>query len=188
MSQVERDCLASAVREGSRIVEFGCGGSTLFFVQQGAARVDSVESDRAWVDKLATDSEIAAAVQAGVVDIRHVDLGPTRSWGAPVDPAHIARWPQYWRGVWDTVAADTVDLVFVDGRFRVACALYAALVLGRDATIAMHDFWNRPHYHDILEFLRPICTAERLGIFVCRADVDERHLLRTILRYAYNHR
>lgn len=46
------------------------------------------------------------------------------------------------------------DVVLVDGRFRVACALTALLNLKPDAIIMIHDFWTRPNYHVILPFVR----------------------------------
>ena len=42
---------------------------------------------------------------------------------------------------------DSIDLVFIDGRFRVACCLKCY----KNCVIAFDDFLNREYYFDIVE-------------------------------------
>ena len=79
--------------------------------------------------------------------------------------------------------AEPPDLVFIDGRFRVACIL--TTLLRCRPTIVVHDFWNKlKPYGEILEFLDVVHRVESLGVFSPRPDIDDtslKKLLRTYL-------
>ena len=47
---------------------------------------------------------------------------------------------------------DNIDLVFIDGRFRVACCLKCYDIIKDTCLIAFDDFLNRPEYHVVLEY------------------------------------
>ena len=46
----------------------------------------------------------------------------------------------------------SIDLVFIDGRFRVACCLKCFDVIREDCLIAFDDFLNRQEYHVVLKY------------------------------------
>jgi hypothetical protein len=70
-----------------------------------------------------------------------------------------------------------VDLVFVDGRFRVACTLMALLQPQPPAFIAFHDFWTRlDRYCDVHRFLDVSGRAGSLAILTPRQGNDRREL------------
>ncbi|BBK32398.1 hypothetical protein STHU_30320 [Allostella humosa] len=185
MSPAERDLLLATSRSRPRIVEFGCGGSTLALARNGAERIDSVESDRGWVDKLAGVPEMAHLIQTGRVGLHHADIGPVGEWGTPTDTTGIRRWPDYSSAVWSRPEARLASLVLVDGRFRVACALGASLLAQEDCLIAFHDFADRPNYHVVLEFLEPVAVAETLSVFARKPGVETGNLLRAYLKHAF---
>lgn len=47
---------------------------------------------------------------------------------------------------------DSIDLVLIDGRFRVGCCLKCYYIIRDDCLIAFDDFLNRRHYHIVLEY------------------------------------
>jgi hypothetical protein len=148
MSPAEQSLLhaaAAAAGVGSAL-EFGCGGSTGLLVEAGVRRLLSVDSDAAWLDRVAADPRCAAAVAAGRLRLRHADIGATGEWGWPRDTTGLPLWPRYWRDPWDWAGEAVPDLVLVDGRFRVACALAGAARLGPGARLLIHDFWSREAY------------------------------------------
>jgi len=64
------------------------------------------------------------------------------------------------------------DLILIDGRFRVACALEAARRRTlKGATIAIHDFQRR-HYQIARLFLKRVEMVERLAIFRRRTMIS----------------
>ena len=41
-----------------------------------------------------------------------------------------------------------------------------------DTKILIHDFWNRPGYHVLLQYLEVFNQADTLGVFGIKKDVD----------------
>lgn len=182
MSDAEAALFDSLLARSSRYFEFGSGGSTVWAARRGLT-VHGVESDRGWVDAL--KNELGESCRVDVVDI-----GPTREWGYPVSAACRDRFPAYSRAI---ETHDTAfDLILVDGRFRVACTLAAVgHILGRgndpaDARIFIHDFWNRPHYRKVLDFLEEETSADSAGVFRLRPRIDRRSLREAWREYACN--
>jgi len=64
-----------------------------------------------------------------------------------------------------------VDFVFIDGRYRVACALHVLPHLKEGGKIAIHDYMNRKEYHVIEEFYDRIENIDSAAIFVPKKDV-----------------
>lgn len=170
----EVDLLREASRSRHHIVEFGCGGSTILFLENEVGVLDSVESDKAWAARVCSEPTAAAALRSGRFRMHNVDIGRTKAWGYPADDASKALWPRYPQAIWRDLESPAVDFVFIDGRFRVACALVALLHVRTPTLIAVHDFWSRPKvYGEILEFLDVVQRIESLAIFAPRDDIDE---------------
>ena len=61
----------------------------------------------------------------------------------------------------------TPDLIMVDGRFRVACALTCLkyMMESPDTVLLVDDYRNRPNFQVIEEFASLEGMAGRMGIF-----------------------
>ncbi len=151
-----------------QIVEYGCGGSTVFGAQETKAKIRSVESDAQWIAKIRAIPAVAEAERDNRLEILHADIGPTKEWGHPADVSSKDRWPDYAARPWP---ADP-SLVFIDGRFRLSCILTAILNSKPGTLVMVHDFWNRPAYHAALLFLEEVDRAETLGVFRMRDGID----------------
>src|SRR5262249_24928875 len=106
---------------------------------------------------------IREGVESGRIVVRYVDVGPVKKMGRPQDPARRDDWPTYSQAPWQDYQDAPPDVVLVDGRFRVACVMQA--VLHGAPTIVIHDFWSRPHYHEVLRFLVWRESAGTMGVF-----------------------
>jgi hypothetical protein len=62
----------------------------------------------------------------GQFSIHGVDIGEVGAWGYPTNSTNSRTWPSYSESI--LKYGHEADLVLVDGRFRVACALYAVLL------------------------------------------------------------
>ena len=91
--------LEKLVRPGARILEWGSGGSSIFFAEQGAD-VICIEHDRSWARLVR--SELDRRGLSEPVTVNHIDL--TANYVAVVDRLD-----------------GRFDLVVVDGRRRVEC-------------------------------------------------------------------
>jgi hypothetical protein len=187
MSAAEQDLLRAAVAGRQAGLEFGCGGSTGLLLAAGLARLDSVDSDAGWLQRVAAAPDCGAALAAGRLRLRHIDLGPLGPWGAPRDTSRLAYWPAYWRDPWDL--AGEVDFVLVDGRFRVACALQAAVRLAAGGLLAVHDFWPRQAYQPpILRHHTLLGSAGSLALFAPRQPADAALLAADLVAHALDYR
>lgn len=146
----------------------------------------------------------------------HVPLGPVRAFGHPQSNQYQSIWPLYSLSVHlfmggglgmamgggvgmgeGMMESDTqndyynvpVDMVWVDGRFRVACVLETVLAVHllnhnggssidegnvgtntniSDPYILIHDYTNRPQYHIVQPYLLPIKTVDTLTVWKVR--------------------
>jgi hypothetical protein len=177
-------------------LEWGLGGSTAEALRAGARLVVSVEGDGAWVAAARADPAIAAAEAQGRLRLLHADIGPTASWGRPVDASASALWPGYPAAPWPVLdeAGAWPGLVLVDGRFRVACCLKVAReCLERPdrapPRLLLHDFHERrPHYAPMRLAWEEAASAGSLRLFRLRRDVDPAALAERIAAQALDWR
>ena len=143
-------------------VEFGSGGSTILADRMGV-RTISVESDRVY----------AAAVRRGLVGstvtIVTPSIGLIGPWGYPVfrrmSRSRLVRWRRY---VEAPFVGDVPDLVLVDGRFRVACALETARRVvehGGRTTLIIDDYERRERYRVVERYLGAPRRIGRSAVF-----------------------
>ena len=164
MSRRELALYRHLIQDRSAIVEFGCGGSTLQTLKYSKAILYSVESDSDWIERLLKRGRIRRAVRNRRLQFHHADLGPVRKFGYPVFSPTSEQAARYHSLIWAKVEGATIDLVLIDGRFRVACAIEALRHCPK-AAIVIHDFWNRPEYHPLLPALSCLDRADSMGVF-----------------------
>ena len=177
MTRSETRLLYKYVAGKDLFLEFGSGTSTLFAAATGVKCIISVETDPLWIARLRCDDRLKGAD----VSFLHADIGPTERYGNPADESRRANWPNYSRLPWPAKPSVTL----VDGRFRVACALTAAL--HTDQPILVHDYFGRPAYEAIERNLNLIDKADTLAVFVAR-NGNEEALRAEIRNYEYDYR
>lgn len=172
MSLAERELFDKALQSATAYFEFGAGGSTVWAVRKGLL-AKGVESDAAWVNALNKKLGQACAIEA-------VNIGPTKEWGFPVSGEQSSKFPEYSKAI--ERHHEPFDLILVDGRFRVACAITAIFHILKyskdplEARLFIHDFWNRPHYHVVLEFLDVVDRVETAALFKVKEKLDVKAL------------
>jgi hypothetical protein len=176
LSPAEQARLVDELGRASSYFEFGMGGSSLLAVRAGIRRMVCVDSDAAWVDAVRQHPEIAPRCADGSVSLLHADIGPVAEWGRPADRSALRKWNAYLTTGWaEWARRETLpDLVFVDGRFRVACCISAALACGQrpDTRVLMHDVDDkRAYYRDALEFFEQVDIVETLLVMKPKPDV-----------------
>jgi hypothetical protein len=163
MTQAEIDRYEKLLDNANTVLEFGSGGSTVLAASRPGLKIVSVDGDMGWFEKLRSETSVREAEAAGRLNFVHVDIGPTTDWGKPANTEHKSLWPRYSKDPWAALQSPP-DLILIDGRFRVACALEAARRRFDGAVIAIHDF-NRRSYHHVPLFLHHTESVERLAIF-----------------------
>ena len=157
MSKAQKACFIKHLSAATSYFEFGCGGTTFLAAEMpNIHHIASVDSDFEWAQKVSQLLPDAT--------ILWLDIGPTKDLGTPVDDSLRLGFPRY-PEVWNTTEKE-YDIVFIDGRFRVACAAQIILNPKSVKTIIFDDFAHRPHYHCILPYVDVVEVVD--GMMVCR--------------------
>lgn len=177
MPEAEAAVLRHAYEQAGTILEYGSGGSTVLASELPGKRIVSVESDPDWTQMMRDWFEENPGLSA--VEMVHADIGPTKDWGHPEDESTWRRFPAYPLKVWDSGLAP--DVVLVDGRFRIGCALATAFRTARPVTLLFDDYADRRPYHRVEEFLGQPEIVGRMARFeVSPMPVPQDRLLRVI--------
>ena len=139
--------------------EFGSGGSTNVASFYNLT-VYSVESDKMWHNKL-KDSGIKA-------NYITIDLKAHGHLGYPGKGTTVEDWKKYIQAYKSEYIA---DIVLIDGRFRVACALDIFPKIRSYTIVLMHDY-NRKYYHIVENYYIKIQMWDTLASFVKRPNIN----------------
>ena len=154
------------VTSGVRYGEYGAGGSTVQAVNNGAKSVVFVESSQQWISMVKDSIGGRGDVTPIYVDIAADD----KNFGNPKNTSKKRNWPLYSAALNNR---GPFDVVLVDGRFRVACALSAHKMLKEsNGILVVHDYTNRPHYHLIGRYYTKIDSVRTLAVFRPTKDLS----------------
>ncbi len=143
-----RQTLGEAVKRNKCMtyVEWGSGGST-FIAQEYSDRVVSVENHPEWCNIMLQHTIIQCSIAEGRMVYVCVNGGPVGHWGVPKNETSYQS--HLYIEVLNNFADLHPDLVLVDGRYRVACALNSIKWSKPDSVLMIHDYHNRKHYWDV---------------------------------------
>lgn len=147
MPPEESAALIAAYKKAAVILEYGTGGSTVVAAGRKACQVFSVESSADWLDRM--QGWFEANPPKCKLHLHYADIGRTKEWGFPVDTKMLNRWSTYPVSVWDRDDFKHPDLVLIDGRFRLACALTVLFRITKPVTVLIDDYIDRPGYKRI---------------------------------------
>ena len=167
------------------ILEYGSGGSTVLASEMPGKTIFSVESDKKWA--LMMQAWFAHAQPVSMPLVQHVNVGKTGKWGTPIDGSAFRRYHRYPLSIWDEPSFKHPDVILVDGRFRVACALVAMMKATKRATLLFDDYENRPKYHVLEDFLEKEQSVGRMAQFTVRKTALPRDQLTAIIGAFSNH-
>lgn len=151
-------------------LEYGSGGSTY----QASIRnihIYSIESDKNWHDKLKKN------IDNNKINYIHIEMDTQpHNWGYPGPNStklQQIKYSDYIRKL-SKEERENIDLVFIDGRFRVSCCLKCFDVIKNDCVIAFDDFLNRQHYHIVLDYYEivDLTIDERMVILKKKDNIN----------------
>jgi hypothetical protein len=130
--------------------EYGSGGSTFQAnLRTNIKKIYSVESDIEWCNALNTKMD-----SKKIVKKYHEMKTLPNTWGNPGPGCTHKEMMNYSNNLsyLDPDEIKRIDLILIDGRFRVACCLKSFACVGESCIIAFDDFLTRPYYHVVLEY------------------------------------
>lgn len=130
--------------------EYGSGGSTYqASIRNNIIKIYSVESDKEWYNILQQKIKLNNFIYF----YNEMDTLPN-TWGYPgpksTDEQH-KKYSDYMINLTEK-EQESIDLILIDGRFRVACCLKCFDIINKECLIAFDDFLDRPYYHIILDY------------------------------------
>ena len=158
--------------------EYGCGKSTLWVGRNFLSTLKhSVDTNVQWATR------VNAQLGANVVE--YIDVGDVGDWGRPKNLQRRKNFILYAESLWDKDVG--YDTVLIDGRFRVLCFLTSLLRCGTGTTILFDDYRDRPHYHVVEEFVKPVDFCGRQAVFRIedKSDIDLVAVDEERARFAY---
>ena len=146
--------------------EYGSGGSTYQAnLRPNIQKIYTVESDKNWMDKL------NSLINNTKITYIYNEMGTKpRTWGYPSRrcvKSNLINYSEHIRNL-SVEERSKIDLVMIDGRFRVACCLKCFDIINDDCYIIFDDFLHRKKYHIILNYYDIIEKTEDKRMVILR--------------------
>ncbi len=144
--------------------EFGSGGSTYKAINApNIDKIVSMESDTTYY--INTLSQLTSPKCERIF----VDVGSFNNWGNPALGLPKSRYELYFKHI--SSISWVPDLVLIDGRWRVACALHTWRKIVGTETVVLVDDFQRPEYASILKYFNIIERAGNMVALKARVDI-----------------
>ena len=186
MSDLERELFINTIKNSKYYLEFGGGGSTFLALKSTNAKVVCVEGDINWINFMRMNYFIYEQELLCRLKFYFVYIGKIRDTSYPIDDSEYDKYPNYSSKVFEDIEKEKIDTVFIDGRFRVSCALQSIINLNKNVIIIIHDFFDRNYYHVLLNYLECINRADTLGVFKIKENIDYNEIKELIKQYQYD--
>ena len=159
--------------------EYGVGKSTIWAVNNTRVkRIFAVDTSKDWIEKVQSNVSRTNTLMA-----EWVDLGRLAKWGRPVDYSKRENILNYVKSIWQY--EQKPQLILIDGRFRVACFLYSLATGAPNTKIIFDDYMDRPHYHLVEEFVKPIETCGRQCMFVIPKKLEKDKIINLMYQFLF---
>jgi hypothetical protein len=175
--------IENSYAKADSILEYGSGGSTILAAKMQKLVV-TTESSIEWLMELVAAGQ-EKQLPGKIVPI-WVDIGQTKEWGYPVDDSHWRNWPNYSLKPWLYCREHNIkpELILIDGRFRVSCFVASCLNVNSPTTIVFDDYQNRPEYHIVENFIKPIKIIDNsMAIFEVDKNTISKYQLTDFIQY-----
>lgn len=151
-------------------LEYGCGGSTVTAARNKKNFI-TVDSDRFYLASVQKKIERQFGSVSGM--FVYANIGLTEEWSYPsftrLTTRRLNKWKCYPEAPWAIIEKKMQfpDLVLIDGRFRVACALVSLKHLHKksDFILLIDDYAERPHYRVVEDFAHLDSMQGRMAVF-----------------------
>jgi hypothetical protein len=188
---VEGDRYFAARMPTARIyLEYGSGGSTIV-AAKSRVRFKTVDSDPFFLR--AVENKITSEFGSPNGDFLYCNIGMTELWGIPIfkrlSAGRRKRWKRYPLAPWLNDPSFLPDLVLIDGRFRVACALTTIKYLSNKVSfeILVDDYRDRPEYREIEKYAELSSMQGRMAVFKPKPAVNLDNIDRAIETYSLDY-
>lgn len=184
MSDREFSLFEKYTRKGNHVLEYGAGGSTFYFIKR-YKKITTIENNEPYYQYMKT---LGTVKRNKRLNLQYIDTGKSLSWGRPADTEKKENWPLYYRKAWTDLHLPLPDVIFIDGRFRVMCALEAINYINSDTVVIIHDFSSREYYFDLLNYFELVDQMDALAILRKKPIIDLIRLEESRQLFSYDYR
>ena len=154
MTKREVNCIEKYLKTSDTMIEWGAGGSTLYFSKKTKFYV-SIEDSKIWYKRVLKSINKDPDLKKKVV-ILNIKSNEARSF-----PSKRSEFIDYIEIV--KKLNHKWDKVLIDGRARVYCGKEVKSYLKKDSILFLHDF-QRSKYENLFEYYELIETVDTLAV------------------------
>jgi hypothetical protein len=150
--------------------EYGSGGSTYQAnLRPNIKKIYTVESDKIWINQLKS-----CIKDNSKITYIYNEMGTMpKTWGYPGKlclESDIIKYSDHMRNL-SINERSKIDLIMIDGRFRVACCLKCFNIINNSCYIIFDDFLSRPNYDIVLNYYDIIeKTEDKRMVVLCKKN------------------
>jgi hypothetical protein len=179
MPTAEKKVLMEYYEKSKGILEFGSGSSTIFALKMDKYIV-SVENDRSFYSALKVYlSNFKLDIDTTLI---YANTGLTGKYGSPflytLTPAISEKGFKYVLSGYLNIEKGRVDLIFVDGRWRVGCCLYSIFYFDNNIDLFLDDYETERNYAFIINKYFIVTNFGRLAKLEKRNKIDKIELIK----------
>ncbi len=145
--------------KATNYLEYGSGGSTYNAVlRNNIKKIVSVESDKDWYNKM------NKMINNSKLIYKYIELNAKpNNYGNPENVSFNVM--KLYPSVVEEYKDIKFDLILIDGRFRVACALICFKYIDNNCFVIVDDIIGRDYYNEIYNYYDKIESAGRMVVF-----------------------
>lgn len=176
-------------------LEWGTGTSTSFYPLLAEGKVYAIDGYPPWCQKVMAEPRIKCMIEdenrlqfycpemTGANGVTKVQLLETGRISKDTPHADVEAAMSIYVNSIDNLNVKSLDMVLVDGRFRLQCALKLLPFLENDSILLLHDFWIRKPYHEVLKYYDVIGYARSVVALQKKSNLSRDEETRVYLKY-----
>jgi len=174
----DKDMFYRYLDKASHYFEYGSGGSTFqAYIRNNIKKIISVESDLEFLNNFKKTMNLSKQSEnKDKINFHYCDMKTSpNNWGYPGTDSSLDDWIKYSNVITtlDSNLLSKLDLILIDGRFRVACCLKLYQYINNNCLIVFDDFLNRPYYHIVLDYFEIIDkTSDNIMVVLKKKNGD----------------
>lgn len=176
-------------------LEWGTGTSTSFYPLLAEGQVYAIDGYPPWCEKVMSEPRVKCMTEderrmkfycpelTGADKVTKVKLEETGRISKDTAREDLVAAMSTYVNAIDKFDVKQLDIVLVDGRFRLQCALKLLPYLQNDSVLLLHDFWVRKPYHEVLKYYDVIGYARSIVALQKRGGLSTDEEMRIYQQY-----
>ena len=195
MTNNEIILLEKYYRNSKNYFEFGSGGSTVYAIKNNIENIESVETDNDWVNRIKKDPLVSNKLKEKKLKIHMFPLNFEWTKAVSWKPNYKKYLKTCDKSNWNNYSKIIrkcdlkLDLVLVDGRFRVASCLETIKKVDNNCFILIHDYRQQKSatsirgYEFVEKYLDIIEFKDNLYVFKKKQNINFMELEMDLEKY-----